>query len=264
MEIFMSDVYQTPESNLMQQSDYNDSEYGSIEDAITGNYKFEVGEVISEAWGKTKGFKRIFILALILIIVTQMVVMLVTGIIFNAILDLGIAGALIQQLLLLLVIMPIQMGVFLLGIKRSVNADVNVTSIFNHFDKTLKIFLTMLLMWIILTIGFLLFIIPGIYLSIAYFMAMPLVVEKDMGIWEAMETSRKAITKRWFTMFLYCIVMSIIMFISMIPLGIGLIWTLPMAMIGYAIIYRNMFGINSETLGGDASESYVEADPIVR
>ncbi len=262
----MSDVYQTPESNLMQQSDYNDSEYGSIEDAITGNYKFEVGEVISEAWNKTKGFKRVFILALILIIVTQMVVMLVTGIIFNAILDLGIAGALIQQLILLLVIMPIQMGVFLLGIKRSVNADVNVTSIFNHFDKTLKLFLTMLLMWIILTIGFLLFIIPGIYLSIAYFMAMPLVVEKDMGIWEAMETSRKAITKRWFTMFLYCIVMSIIVFISMIPLGIGLIWTLPMAMIGYAIIYRNMFGINSETLGGDASENYVnaEADPVTR
>lgn len=260
----MSDVYETPESDLVKPSSYNDSEYGSIEDGINGNYKFELGDVISEAWNKTKGFKRICILALILTIVAQIVVMLVTGIIFNSILDLGIAGALIQQLILMLVILPINLGVFVLSLRRSVDAPLNVMSIFSHFDKTIKIFLTMLLMWIILTIGFLLFILPGIYLSIAYLMAMPLVIEKDLGIWEAMETSRKAVTKRWFTMLLFGIVMSIIMFISMIPLGIGLIWTMPMGMIAYAIIYRNMFGISQATLGNDVVENYADADPVTK
>ncbi len=262
----MSDVYETPESDLMKQPNLDSSEYGSIEDAVNGNYKFEIGEVISEAWNKTGGIKGTFFLALILAVIAQIGIMIVTGGILQGALELGGTGAFIQMLILMLVITPIQMGIFLLGIKRSVNADVKATSIFSHFDKTLKLFLTMLLMWVILTVGFLLFILPGIYLSIAYFMAMPLVVEKDMGIWEAMETSRKAVTKRWFSMFFFFILMMVIVYISAIPLGIGLIWTFPMFMIGLGIIYRNMFGVNSETLGDDTTENYIdaEADPVAR
>lgn len=50
------------------------------------------------------------------------------------------------------------------------------------------------------------------------------------------------------TILLAFVVLSLIMFVSMIPLGIGLIWTIPMSMIAYGIIYRNMFGIRNETL----------------
>jgi uncharacterized membrane protein len=49
-------------------------------------------------------------------------------------------------------------------------------------------------------------------------------------------------------MFFFSIVISLIVMVSMIPLGIGLIWTLPMMMIAYGIIYRNMFGVRDETL----------------
>jgi uncharacterized membrane protein len=97
-------------------------------------------------------------------------------------------------------------------------------------------------------IGFVLLIIPGIYLAIAYYMAMPLVVEKGLSPWAAMEISRKTVSKRWFTMFFFGIVMMLILIVSAIPLGIGLIWTLPMAMIAYGVIYRNMFGIRNQTL----------------
>lgn len=260
----MSDVYETPESNLVKPSSYNGSEYGSIEDAIAGNYKFEIGEVISEAWNKTSGIKGTFFLALILAVIAQIGIMIVTGGILQGALGLGASGVFIQMIILMLIITPIQMGIFLLGIKRSVDADVKATSIFSQFGKTLKLFFTMFLMWIILTVGFLLFILPGIYLSIAYFMAMPLIVEKDMGIWEAMETSRKAITKRWFSMFFFLILMVIIVYISAIPLGIGLIWTFPMFMVGLGIIYRNMFGISPATLGDDVVENYADADPVAR
>jgi uncharacterized membrane protein len=63
-----------------------------------------------------------------------------------------------------------------------------------------------------------------------------------------MEISRKTVSKRWFTMFFFGIVMSLILIVSVIPLGIGLVWTLPMGMIAYGIIYRNMFGIRNQTL----------------
>ncbi len=267
MEIFMSDVYQTPESNLVQQSDYNDSEYGSIEDAITGNYKFEIGEVISEAWNKTKGAKGTFFLAFIMAYFSLIAVVVVTMSIFGA-LDLVGIGSVVMQVTVNLISLPLCAGMFIMGIKRSVHAPIQVTNVFGYFNKSLKLFGAMILINIFIIIGYLLLILPGIYLTVAYMMAIPLIAEKNIGVWEAMETSRKAITKKWFSFLLFMILMGIIIIISSIPLGIGLIWTFPLCLIAYGIIYRNMFGISSETLGGDATEDYVdvntEADPVTR
>ena len=117
-----------------------------------------------------------------------------------------------------------------------------------YYASVWRLFVTMLLLYIMVLIGFALLIIPGIYLSIAYYMALPLVAEKGLSPWQALEVSRKTISKRWFTMFFFSIVISLIVMASMIPLGIGLIWTLPMMMIAYGIIYRNMFGVRDETL----------------
>ena len=104
--------------------------------------------------------------------------------------------------------------------------------------------LTGILMNILIVIGFVLLIVPGIYLSIAYVMAIPLVIDRNMGPWEALECSRKAVTKKWFNFFGILIVMSLIAAVSAIPLGIGLIWTIPMMALVYAIMYRQTFGVS--------------------
>jgi len=144
--------------------------------------------------------------------------------------------------------MPMIMGIVMMGIKRSVDAPISASMVFNNFSKMLPLFATMILMYIMILIGLVLLVIPGIYLMIAYYMAMPLVVEKGLSPWQAMETSRKTITHRWFSVFGLFIVMIIILTISMIPLGLGMIWTLPMMMIAYGILYRNMFGVEASTI----------------
>lgn len=105
-----------------------------------------------------------------------------------------------------------------------------------------------IVMTILILIGFVLLIVPGIYLSIAYAMALPLMAEKEMGIWESLETSRKAITKKWFPFFGFFIVMMLIMLAGALALGIGLIWAMPLTVIAYGIVYRNMFGVEEKTL----------------
>ena len=96
-------------------------------------------------------------------------------------------------------------------------------------------------------IGFLLLILPGIYLMVAYSMAMPLVVEKNMSPWQALETSRKAISKRWFSYLFLGILFSIIAGLSVLTLGLAFIWTVPLMMIAYGVLYRNMFGFEEST-----------------
>ena len=107
---------------------------------------------------------------------------------------------------------------------------------------------TYVLMMVLIVIGFFLLVIPGIYLSIAYSMAMLLVIDKKMSPWQALETSRKAVTKKWFSFFGLYLCIGLILVVSAIPLLIGWIWTIPLAIISTGMVYRNLFGCAPATL----------------
>ena len=118
----------------------------------------------------------------------------------------------------------------------------------------MPLFILNILMAVLIYIGFLLLLIPGFYLAIAYMLALPLAMERKLSPWEALEASRKAITQRWFKVFGLMLVLSLIMILSMIPLGIGLIWTFPMFIIAVGILYRTIFGVlprRSDPLSAD-------------
>lgn len=228
--------------------------YGSIEKAVSGDYEFSIGAVISEAWDKTRGAKWTIHLGFLFVFLVMMGLMVVLGLLSALLIGetqdpSGSAVLpLIIQLVVNLIMLPMMAGIMILGIKRSVDAPIKSGSVFAYFSKMIPLFLTMILMYIMIIIGFLLLVLPGIYLSVAYYMAMPLVVEKGMSPWQALETSRKAVTRRWFSVFFFFIILSIIVFISAIPLGIGLIWTMPLMIIAFGVLYRNMFGVEAETI----------------
>jgi len=86
----------------------------------------------------------------------------------------------------------------MVGLKIAVGPPVTPSEVLKHYDKTFSLLLTIILMYIMLLIGFILLIIPGIYLLVAYYLAIPLIVEKGLSPWKALEASRKSITKCWF------------------------------------------------------------------
>lgn len=243
----MNESYATPQSELVSKSDNGQS----LEDAINGNYDFNLSDVLSEGWEKTKGVKRYIIGAGILMYIVLFAV--ITALVYLAIPATASAEPspmlmLLQPLLqvvIMVVTLPVMAGIFIICMKKLKGHPVEFGDAFSAFGKTGKLLLTAILMNIMVLVGFILLIIPGIYLGIAYMMAIPLIVDRDLSPWDALETSRKAITKHWFKFFLFMLVMSLIMAISMIPLGLGLIWTVPMMAVGFAVMYRETFGIES-------------------
>jgi len=256
----MSNAYQTPESNLVNES-VSKGEYGSVEKAIQGEYEFSIGSVLSEAWAKTNGCKGVFNLGFFFYLLVIIGVMSVMSVVTVGMLSVGDAGThpgeltsgmmfnqVFLQLAVNLIILPMVMGLAMIGIKRSVDAPISAGMVFKYFSKMIPLFITMILIYIMIIIGLILLVLPGLYLMVAYYAAMPLVVEKGMSPWQAMETSRKAITHRWFSVFGLFFVTMLIVTISAIPLGIGMIWTMPMMMVAFGILYRNMFGVEPENL----------------
>ena len=92
-------------------------------------------------------------------------------------------------------------------------------------------------------LGLVLLILPGIYLAMAYVMTMPLIGDRNLSAWQAMETSRKAVTKRWFQFFGLFFVVGLGICVSILPLGIGLVWTVPWAVNVMGVVYRRTFGV---------------------
>jgi uncharacterized membrane protein len=244
----MSDIYSTPESELQEKSD--GSEYGSVENALAGDYELSLGDTLNEAWSLTKGSKTTILIAVILAAVAASIVNMVSSLIFTAVLG-PIVGVLAVQLAVGLVTTPIFIGITIIGIRRACSVENKSTSIFNHFDKIVPLFLTYLLMYLLIIVGFLLLVIPGIYLSVSYSFGLALTAEKDMGPWQALETSRKAITHKWFTVFGLYLVIGIIVMLSALPLLIGLIWTIPLSVIAIGVTYRNIFGVQHDTLASE-------------
>ncbi|MEX1032413.1 MAG: hypothetical protein WDZ30_03560 [Cellvibrionaceae bacterium] len=246
----MSDIYQAPSSQLTQSAA---TDYGSLERGIAGDYEFTIGDTLSEAWSKVSGKKLTVFLAALLYFIFLMVITFPLQFALGALgylsegvpTSTGVAASFVVQLIVMALTLPLAAGFMMMGIKGSVDEPISPGMIFQYYGKTLPLLVTNLLMMFLCLIGYLLLILPGLYLTFAYVLAIPLVVDRGLGPWQALETSRKAVTKRWFSVFFLMIILGVLMVLAVIPLGIGMIWVGPLMMLSLGILYRNVFGVES-------------------
>lgn len=133
-------------------------------------------------------------------------------------------------------------GLMLIGIRRVLEKRLSWKIVFAGFRKALTIAICFVLQTILVTIGFVLLVLPGIYLLVGYTLSLPLIIDKGLGPWAALEVSRKAIHKKWWTVFGVYLVMSVIGVVSALPAGLGLIWTIPMYFVLIGVLYVQFFG----------------------
>jgi len=110
---------------------------------------------------------------------------------------------------------------------------------------------------IFILIGLLLFIVPGIYLTVAYLFAPCLIVEKNIDFWPAMEISRKRVNKHWFGMFGFSIVIILLNIVGCLPFFVGLFITIPLSAFIITAAYKDIFIENDQMSETAASNSMI-------
>ena len=221
---------------------------GSIEATLAGQGQLEVGAVMSEAWDKLKGSKRILLGGFVLLYALLFVAVAGLGGVLAAF---GInqnASVLLQimiQLLVVVVLYPFMASVILVAARHMTGGQIAFADLFGSYGKAGKLVGAGLLVQLLTIVGFLLLIVPGIYLSVAYMLTGALIAERDMGIWQAMETSRKLVTKHWLTVFLIGLLVGLVTVVSALFLLIPLIWTLPWGLLCIGVVYRNLVGVRA-------------------
>lgn len=128
------------------------------------------------------------------------------------------------------------------------NQERSFNTFFEGFNHLGQLIIAGLLVGIFTMLGMFLLILPGIYLAVAYSFVSPLIALGGLEFWPAMETSRKVITKNWFSVFLFLLVLGLIFLGGVLALGIGIFVAYPIA---YCIIYAAFEDIFGQDVMGD-------------
>jgi uncharacterized membrane protein len=90
------------------------------------------------------------------------------------------------------------------------------------------------------TVGIFCLILPGIYLLVAYVFAAFLAVDKGLGFWESMETSRRVITRNWWRVFGLVLLSIPVLLLGALALGVGIFVAIPLIVGAYVYAYEDL------------------------
>src|SRR5580704_7509864 len=125
-------------------------------------------------------------------------------------------------------------GIVLVGgldyvfIRRIRGDAVQVGDVFAGFNLAfIQLTLAGLVKALLTSLGFVLCILPGIYLGVGYVFALPLVIDKQMEFWPAMEVSRRVVHRHWWSVFALVIVSGLIACAGFLVCLVGALITVP-------------------------------------
>jgi uncharacterized membrane protein len=101
---------------------------------------------------------------------------------------------------------------------------------------------TNILTGIIIFVGLILVIVPGIIAMLALGFATLIVLTKHMKPIEALKESYRITKGKWLQLLLFYIVLVVINFIGAIPMGLGLLITIPISLLAMAHVYKALDG----------------------
>ena len=224
----------------------------SPETILSRDYTIDIGNCISRAWTLVKAnFGPVvgisFLIYLVALVVNQIPGIftrpLVTDMIQNHHFSpQGILILFVVSWLFAPVYTVLMGGLFKYYIKLIRGEPASVGDAFSGFGCFVQLVLLGWVMNLLVWIGMLFCVIPGYYLAVAWYFALPLVIDRKMNFWEAMELSRKVVNKHWFLVFALTLVAGLLAISGVIACCIGIFVTMPLGFVALMYAYEDIFG----------------------
>jgi predicted Ser/Thr protein kinase len=168
------------------------------------------------------------------------------------------------SVLMILVYGPLMGGLSLYYLKRIRGEPANIEVVFCGFsNRFLHLFLAGFVTWALTALGFVCLILPGIYLLVAWWFTLTLVIDKRMEFWPAMELGRKVVTRHWWIFFGFYLLVLLTFALGVLALVIGIFVTVPLGMIAATYAYEDIFGATSTIVTSSASPGVGPSGTIV-
>ncbi len=249
---------------------------GSPDKAVQGDYTLNPNAILKEGWQLTASTKQPILLGLIMVILIGMVFSIITSSYLGG-MEVVIQDAnkqMVLNLVVTVVLWPFIAGIEMMGISHAIGIKTQANMIFSFLKRSAFIALGALIITSLTSLGFYL-ILPGIYLTVALSLTVPLIVEKRMSPTAAILLSIKATRFQFFKMLHIYLVLFSVLIAALLPglLGLPAIisavvffvvmsYLAPMFYNVKGILYREIFGVKMlmvEKQGDSPADSFFDA-----
>lgn len=114
------------------------------------------------------------------------------------------------------------------------------STLFKQFNSILSIIGASILVGIIVAVGFFLLIVPGIYFALKYQFVNQLIIDKKLGILEAMKESARITKGKRMSLLGFDCMCFLVILLGVIALGVGVFVAMPVVWLAEADIYRKL------------------------
>jgi serine/threonine protein kinase len=145
---------------------------------------------------------------------------------------------------------PLTGGLWLYYLNRVRGKPATVDLAFSGFKVAfLQLVLVGLISHLLLLLGFIALIIPGIFLWVSWSFAAALVADQGLDFWPAMELSRKVVCQHWWKFFWFLIVLLLIHLAGFLCCWVGIFVATPVCLAAMAYAYEDIFGPVAQATG---------------
>jgi predicted Ser/Thr protein kinase len=143
---------------------------------------------------------------------------------------------------------PLLGGLYLLYLKKIRREAATVETVLSGFSRCfLQLFLASLVANLLLFLAFVCLVLPFIYLFVAWIFLLPLVADKRLEFWSAMQLSRKAVSKHWWQFFGFGILLVLFNIAGFLACCIGIFVTVPVSLAALMYAYEDIFSVPAGT-----------------
>jgi hypothetical protein len=135
---------------------------------------------------------------------------------------------------------PLYAGFYLVANKISRGEEVIYPDFFGGFRFWIPTAVISLLTQVLIAIGLIALIIPGIYLAVGYLFAIQMGIFGGLDPWSAMEWSRKLITRNWWRFLGLLLVLVVLNALGLLVAGIGLLFTVPLTFLVLYVVFEEI------------------------
>lgn len=143
-------------------------------------------------------------------------------------------------LISLVISILIQLGILKILLDLYDRKPLDLKNLYNQHPLALKFFAASVLYGLMVIVGLIFLVIPGIYIAITYQFYSFLIVDKRVGIIESLKKSSAIAKSAKMNLFLFGLALIGLNILGLILLGVGLLVTIPASMMASVYVYRKL------------------------
>lgn len=197
-----------------------------IQRIIDSGVDFNIGEILGKAWEmfKSRALFHIGFMVLIGAIQAGFAFYLLD---FSSIYSIFLAP-------------PLLCGFYMVANRQSQKEYIDFQHYFGGFNYWLNLVITNLFSAIVVVLGIICFVLPGVYLLVGYMFCLLFVIFGGFDFWTSMELSRKLVHTNWAKFFLFGLALLALNLAGFLFLVVGLFITVPMTYLAIYILFEEL------------------------